>query len=173
LGAQVSAMDFGRLGQPPSRAILDQRVCFTARRPRIEAAMAPKKAEGGEAKAKGAKKASKVSKAVKQSVSRKVKKTRTNVHFFRPKTLLTKRAPKYARKSVAARDKMDKYRIIECPVTTESAMKKIEEINTLVFLVDIQASPPLAGEPPLVCRLGQARALAASAGPLPPGLLRG
>merc|ERR1712048_537226 len=41
---------------------------------------------------------------------------------------------------VAKRDKMDKYRIIQCPVTTESAMKKIEEINTLVFLVDIQAT---------------------------------
>mmetsp|Transcript_43809 Transcript_43809/g.124913 ORF Transcript_43809/g.124913 Transcript_43809/m.124913 type:complete len:87 (+) Transcript_43809:2-262(+) len=35
---------------------------------------------------------------------------------------------------------MDKYRIIQYPVTTESAMKKIEEINTLVFIVDIQAS---------------------------------
>lgn len=28
--------------------------------------------------------------------------------------------------------KLDKYRILKCPVTTESAMKKIEEINTLV-----------------------------------------
>eukprot|EP00442_Polarella_glacialis_P008088 CAMPEP_0115087824 /NCGR_PEP_ID=MMETSP0227-20121206/23569_1 /TAXON_ID=89957 /ORGANISM="Polarella glacialis, Strain CCMP 1383" /LENGTH=107 /DNA_ID=CAMNT_0002477863 /DNA_START=1 /DNA_END=321 /DNA_ORIENTATION=+ len=38
--------------------------------------------------------------------------------------------------------KLDKYRIIQCPVTTESAMKKIEEINTLVFLVDIKATKP-------------------------------
>merc|ERR1712179_525160 len=88
----------------------------------------------------GAKKASKVSKAVKQLVSRKASKKRTNVHFFRPKTLIKKRDPKYARRSVESRDKMDKYRIIQCPVTTESAMKKIEEINTLVFLVDIQAT---------------------------------
>merc|ERR1719356_2084502 len=87
-----------------------------------------------------AKKASKVAKAVKAPVTRKVSKTRTNVHFFRPKTLIKKRDPKYARRSVAKRDKMDKYRIIQCPVTTESAMKKIEEINTLVFLVDIQAT---------------------------------
>merc|ERR1712032_1003590 len=91
---------------------------------------------------KGSKKASKVAKAVKQPVSRKVSKKRTNVHFFRPKTLIKKRDPKYARKSVEKQDKMDKYRIIECPVTTESAMKKIEEINTLVFLVDIKASKP-------------------------------
>ena len=39
-------------------------------------------------------------------------------------------------------DKLDKYRIIQCPVTTESAMKKIEEINTLVFLVDVKATKP-------------------------------
>merc|ERR1711998_78917 len=30
--------------------------------------------------------------------------------------------------------------IIRHPLTTESAMKKIEEINTLVFLVDIRAT---------------------------------
>merc|ERR1712151_686553 len=75
-------------------------------------------------------------------VTRKVKKVRTNVHFFRPKTLIKKRDPKYARRSVSRRDKMDKYRVIQCPVTTESAMKKIEEINTLVFLVDIKATKP-------------------------------
>merc|ERR1712183_668621 len=89
---------------------------------------------------KAGKKASKVAKAVKTPITRKVKKTRTNVHFFRPKTLIKKREPKYARHSTESRPKMDKYRAIICPVTTESAMKKIEEINTLVFLVDIQAT---------------------------------
>eukprot|EP00927_Polykrikos_kofoidii_P012819 TRINITY_DN1555_c0_g2_i2.p1 TRINITY_DN1555_c0_g2~~TRINITY_DN1555_c0_g2_i2.p1 ORF type:complete len:161 (+),score=33.08 TRINITY_DN1555_c0_g2_i2:81-563(+) len=100
-------------------------------------------AEPGEAPAKGSsKKASKVSKALKSSVTRKVKKVRQNVHFFRPKTLIQPRNPKYPRRSVERSDKMDKYRIIQCPVTTESAMKKIEEINTLVFLVDIAATKP-------------------------------
>merc|ERR1740123_2290895 len=108
--------------------------------------MAPKQekkapAQESEAKPKGgSKKAGKVSKALKTPVTRKVSKKRTTVHFFRPKTLIKKRDPKYARKSVESRDKMDKYRIIQCPVTTESAMKKIEEINTLVFLVDIKAT---------------------------------
>merc|ERR1712179_298868 len=46
----------------------------------------------------------------------------------------------YPRKSVNKMDKKDKYAIIKCPLTTESAMKKIEEINTLVFLVDIRAT---------------------------------
>merc|ERR1719161_1913765 len=63
-----------------------------------------------------------------------------NVHFFRPKTLVKPRSPKAPKRSVSRIPKMDKYRIIKCPLTTESAMKKIEEINTLVFLVDIQAT---------------------------------
>merc|ERR1719167_459854 len=95
--------------------------------------MAPKAAEG-------AKKAGKTAKAVKGAVTRKAKKVRHNVHFFRPKTLIKRRDPKYPRKSVETRQRMDKYRILQAPVTTESAMKKIEEINTLVFLVDIKAS---------------------------------
>merc|ERR1719409_619247 len=88
----------------------------------------------------GSKKASKVAKAVKQTVSRKKSKVRLNVHFFRPKTLIKKRDPKYPRKSVQSLSDLDKYAIIKCPLTTESAMKKIEEINTLVFIVDIRAS---------------------------------
>ena len=102
--------------------------------------MAPKLAEGEATKKGGAKKASKTAKAVKQSISRKQSKMRINIHFFRPKTLTKKRDPKYPNKSVEHVAKMDKYRTTICPVTTESAMKKIEEINTLVFLVDIQAS---------------------------------
>merc|ERR1719336_2186749 len=109
--------------------------------PKAEKTKAAPAAEATEkGKGSASKKASKVAKAVKTPVTRKVHKTRTNVHFFRPKTLIKKRDPKYARRSVAKRDKMDKYRIIQCPVTTESAMKKIEEINTLVFLVDILAT---------------------------------
>ena len=50
----------------------------------------------------------------------------------------------YARKSVANinTSKLDKYSIIKNPLTTESAMKKIEENNTLVFLVNIRANKP-------------------------------
>mmetsp|Transcript_135853 Transcript_135853/g.343959 ORF Transcript_135853/g.343959 Transcript_135853/m.343959 type:complete len:156 (+) Transcript_135853:108-575(+) len=104
--------------------------------------MAPKASKKAAAGAAGAgeKKAAKTAKAVKGSVARNARKVRTNVHFFRPKTLIKKRDPKYPRRSVASRERMDKYRIIQCPVTTESAMKKIEEINTLVFLVDIKAT---------------------------------
>ena len=77
--------------------------------------------------------AKKTAKKVQQSEASKSRKVRTSVHFFRPKTKTTARAPKAPKKSVQAMNKMDKYRIIKCPVTTESAMKKIEEINTLVL----------------------------------------
>merc|ERR1719450_1511511 len=98
---------------------------------------AGKKAEGGE---KADKKAAKVGKALKSAVSKKVRKIRTNVHYFLPKTLIKAREPKYPRKSTQSLSKLDKYQIIKYPLTTESAMKKIEEINTLVFLVDIKAN---------------------------------
>merc|ERR1719311_1949613 len=88
----------------------------------------------------GVKNAAKVAKAVKTSVSRKTRKVRTNVHFFLPKTRTTPRCPKAPLKSVSKLAKLDKYSIIKHPLTTESAMKKIEEINTLVFIVDIKAT---------------------------------
>jgi hypothetical protein len=37
--------------------------------------------------------------------------------------------------SAVGLEKLDKYAVIKCPLTTESAMKKIEDNNTLVFLV--------------------------------------
>ena len=35
---------------------------------------------------------------------------------------------------------MDKYDVVKKPLTTETAMKKIEDNNTLVFLVDLRAN---------------------------------
>ena len=88
------------------------------------------------AKAKAAAKAVKKGGVEKKS-NRKV---RTSVHFNRPKTLTLKRNPKYQRTSVAGRNKLDKYRVIRHPLTSESAMKKIEDNNTLTFIVDIVAN---------------------------------
>ena len=52
------------------------------------------------------------------------------------------RRPKYPRKSIPSRPKLDQYSIIKHPLTTESAMKKIEDNNTLVFIVDLRANKP-------------------------------
>lgn len=40
------------------------------------------------------------------------------------------------------RTKLDAYGIVKRPLTTESAMKKIEDNNTLVFIVDVKANKP-------------------------------
>jgi large subunit ribosomal protein L23Ae len=65
---------------------------------------------------------------------------RTSVHFRRPKTLRLQRNPKYTRKSLHHRPRMDKYRVIKFPLCTESAMKQIEDNNTLTFIVDLAAN---------------------------------
>ncbi|ELK02481.1 60S ribosomal protein L23a [Pteropus alecto] len=50
------------------------------------------------------------------------------------------RQPKYPRKSISRRNKLDHYAIIKLPLTTESAMKKTEDNNTLEFIVDVKAN---------------------------------
>merc|ERR1712010_277290 len=60
--------------------------------------------------------------------------------FHRPKTLRLLRNPKFSRRSVPRTNNLDQYQILKYPLTTESAMKKIEENNTLVFIVDVRAS---------------------------------
>lgn len=68
------------------------------------------------------------------------RKVRTSTHFHLPKTLRLSRKPKYARKSVPHLPRMDQYRVIRQPVNTETAMKKLEETNTLTFIVDVKAN---------------------------------
>merc|ERR1719198_1498211 len=85
-------------------------------------------------------KASKAAKAVKSGDNKKAHKVRTTPTFYRPSTLRTPRAPKYARRSMASRNKLDQFRILRAPLSTEAAMQKIEDNNTLVFLVDIKAN---------------------------------
>ena len=42
--------------------------------------------------------------------------------------------------STAATTKWDEFRILKYPLTTDSAMKKIEDNNTLTFIVDSHAN---------------------------------
>uniref|UniRef100_A0A2I3HJP3 Large ribosomal subunit protein uL23 n=1 Tax=Nomascus leucogenys TaxID=61853 RepID=A0A2I3HJP3_NOMLE len=103
--------------------------------------MAPKAKKEAPAppKAEAKVKPLKAKKAVLKGVhSHKKKKIRTSPTFRRPKTLRFRRQPKYPRKSAPRRNKLDHYAIIKFPLTTESAMKKIEDNNTLVFIVDVK-----------------------------------
>ncbi|KAJ1655242.1 60S ribosomal protein L23A [Dispira simplex] len=99
--------------------------------------MAPTKPAQANPKAK-AQKARKA--ALKGTHSHSQHKVRTSVTFRRPHTLRQARNPKYPRKSLPGKPSLDKYSIIREPVTSEKAMKLIEDGNTLVFLVDIRAN---------------------------------
>ncbi|XP_017455901.2 large ribosomal subunit protein uL23-like [Rattus norvegicus] len=66
----------------------------------------------------------------------KKKKIHMSHTFWWPKTLQLWRQPKYPRKSVP---KLNHYALIRFPLTTESAMMKIEN-NMLVFIVDVKAN---------------------------------
>lgn len=57
--------------------------------------------------------------------------------FKLPPTLRLPRQPKYARKSIPSRPRLDQYSIIRYPLTSEAAMREIEDHNTLVFIVDV------------------------------------
>jgi large subunit ribosomal protein L23Ae len=67
----------------------------------------------------------------------------SKVTFRRPSTLKKTRTPKYARKIVKKEQTWDKYAIIKYPLSTESAIKTIEDNNTLVFIVDRRANKPM------------------------------
>ncbi|KAF2350343.1 Ribosomal protein L25/L23 [Trinorchestia longiramus] len=70
----------------------------------------------------------------------RIKRIRTSCRFHVRPTLKQARAPKYPRKSMPRKTRLDKFSIIKYPLTTEAAMKKIEEHNTLVFITDINAN---------------------------------
>uniref|UniRef100_A0A6N2MU50 50S ribosomal protein L23, chloroplastic n=1 Tax=Salix viminalis TaxID=40686 RepID=A0A6N2MU50_SALVM len=82
--------------------------------------------------------AQKAAKAVKSGPTfKKTKKIRTKVTFHRPRTLKKERNPSITHQC-NTRNKLDHYQILSI-TSTESAMKKIEDNNTLVFIVDIRA----------------------------------
>ncbi|ORX99249.1 putative 60S ribosomal protein RPL23A [Basidiobolus meristosporus CBS 931.73] len=68
------------------------------------------------------------------------RKVRTSTTFRLPKTLRLARAPRYPRKSVPSAPRMDQYEVVRSPLNTETAIKKIEDNNTLVFLCDVRAN---------------------------------
>jgi large subunit ribosomal protein L23Ae len=91
--------------------------------------------------AKGTKQANAAAKAaLKGTHSQKQRKVRLSTTFHRPKTLVLSRAPKYPRKAIPHLPRLDEHAVVRFPVNTESAMKKMEENNTLVFIVDIKAN---------------------------------
>jgi large subunit ribosomal protein L23Ae len=78
--------------------------------------------------------------ALRGSYANKKRAIRKNTSFHRPKTLELSRTGKYPRKSVPHAPRMDAEKVLIHPLNTESAMKKIEENNTLVFICNVKAN---------------------------------
>ncbi|KAF2964546.1 hypothetical protein GQX73_g9017 [Xylaria multiplex] len=100
---------------------------------------------------KGLKQAQAAAKAtLKGDNAHKKRVVRTSTTFHRPKTLTLSRAPKwyvnlrficlYHRKSINHEPRLDEHKIIVHPLNTESSMKKLEENNTLTFIVDVKSN---------------------------------
>merc|ERR1712179_884298 len=105
----------------------------------VKKAAAPKKdkAPGQGVKKKAIKRATKQAvKVTKGANGTRRRKIRTSVQFRRPHTLRLPRNPKSPRRSRPKKPKLDAFSTVKFPLTTESAMKKIEDNNTLVFIVD-------------------------------------
>lgn len=97
--------------------------------------MSIEKAKSSTNQALAAKKAT-----LKGTFSVKTKKVRTSTTFRLPKTLSLARSPKYPRKSIPHAPRLDQYSIIKHPWTSEDAIRKIEQHQTLVFIVDVKAN---------------------------------
>merc|ERR1711974_89978 len=89
---------------------------------------------------KNKKKALSVQKSLLSGSKNNKAKVRTSVHFHLPKTKKAARDPKYPRSSVPKKAVLGKFSLIKYPLATESAMRLIEESNTIVFIVDIRAN---------------------------------
>ena len=63
---------------------------------------------------------------IKKGAGIKTSKVRTKVHFYKPKTLKLARKPKYPTKAVPSMTKMDKYRVIKYPLTTEVRLLSVK-----------------------------------------------
>ena len=66
----------------------------------------------------------------------------TKVSFRRPTTKTLARKPKVLARAARRESTWDAYSIIRQPLSSESAIKTIEDHNTLVFVVDKKATKP-------------------------------
>ena len=90
------------------------------------------------AQGSGAKKAAKIVKAGRNAV--KSRKVWRRVKFSHPKPLALKRNPQILKKAHQKLSLKDKFSVIQYPLNSETAMRCIEDQNTLVFIVNVQSS---------------------------------
>eukprot|EP01057_Protomagalhaensia_wolfi_P006205 Protomagalhaensia_wolfi_Nauph_80__6204@NODE_925_length_1877_cov_426_882481_g697_i0_p3_GENE_NODE_925_length_1877_cov_426_882481_g697_i0NODE_925_length_1877_cov_426_882481_g697_i0_p3_ORF_typecomplete_len161_score49_55Ribosomal_L23/PF00276_20/1_8e03Ribosomal_L23/PF00276_20/5_5e18Ribosomal_L23eN/PF03939_13/0_037Parvo_NS1/PF01057_17/0_027_NODE_925_length_1877_cov_426_882481_g697_i094576 len=100
-------------------------------------------ASKGASKKGSSSKAEKVVKAVTQNTKVAKKKIRTSIRYRLKKAPGMKKNPRVPSQSIIKQDKMNDYRIVKTPLTTEAALKKVANCNTLVFLCDRNATKPM------------------------------
>merc|ERR1712110_488303 len=88
----------------------------------------------------------KLSAAALTSTIKRKRRLRKTVHFFKQHCLTQNRSPKYLRKTIFKASVKDALALIKYPLTTEYAMKQIEDENTLVFIVDKLATKKIIEE---------------------------
>ena len=88
------------------------------------------------------KKANNAAKNAKKGASKRKYKVRTQLRFYKPRTLRVASAPKYQRTKASLKlpAKFDKSSVLINPLTTEKANKAMTERNTLTFLVHPRAN---------------------------------
>jgi len=74
--------------------------------------------------------------------TKKKAKVWNKVTFRQPKTTTIARSPKALLKAAPQLSTYDMYSIVRHPLSSESAIKTIEDQNTLVFMVDKRATKP-------------------------------
>lgn len=106
--------------------------------------MSKKETQAQQTKKAPAKVAKKIAKTNKKGKEQRKHRVYTKVRFYRPKVFELQRKPRYARSSstlfASKVSSSDKYSVLKYPLNTEKAMKRIEDENTLVYIVDNQAT---------------------------------
>lgn len=85
-------------------------------------------------------KAASAQKAVLKGTHKKALRPFYTTTFTTPKTLKHPKNPQYARKVAPKPEKLDAHSVIVNPVASETAIKKVEDGNTLVFVVNMKAN---------------------------------
>lgn len=106
--------------------------------------MSKKETQAQQTKKAPAKVAKKIAKTNKKGKEQRKHRVYNKVRFYRPKTFELQRKPRYERNSsnlfASKVSSSDKYSVLKYPLNTEKAMKRIEDENTLVYIVDNQAT---------------------------------
>eukprot|EP01017_Pseudomicrothorax_dubius_P024374 TRINITY_DN258_c0_g2_i2.p1 TRINITY_DN258_c0_g2~~TRINITY_DN258_c0_g2_i2.p1 ORF type:complete len:168 (+),score=60.54 TRINITY_DN258_c0_g2_i2:82-585(+) len=105
--------------------------------------VAQKKGQG--VKKKAIRKAKVKGAGAKGAVRRRSYAIRTKPRFYRPHTLRLRRSPKYQRNTASinpVKRPLDKFSILLHPLSTEKAMGKMENENTLVYIVSQRSTKP-------------------------------